>query len=240
MGATAGPVFVVNPNSTLAVTEGIDRALDALRRPQVPHIRCLTLAEGPPGIETQAHIDGVVAPLCRLANDLEDEADAFVVACFSDPGLAELRVASARPVFGIAESAYRKAAEGPGRFGILSIVEASVARHRRYLERLGLLGALAGDRPVEMAVEALADDPAASLARLIEVGKAIVGVDGADALVLGCTSMAPFKDDLSAALSVPVIEPSQAAVAEAIAALVHSLLAKDSAAVLPEENLPRF
>ncbi len=219
MGATVGPVFVVNPNSTLAVTEGIDRALDELRGPKAADIHCLTLAEGPPGIETQAHIDGVVAPLCRLASDLEDEAGGFVIACFSDPGLTELRSASARPVFGIAESAYRKAAEGPGRFGILSIVEASVVRHRRYLDRLGLLHALAGDRPVEMAVEALADDPAASLARLTEVGKAIVGEDGADALVLGCTSMAPFKDDLSAALGVLVIEPSQAAVSDALETL---------------------
>ena len=219
MGVTAGPVFVVNPNSTLAVTQGIDRALDELRGPKAADIHCLTLAEGPPGIETQAHIDGVVAPLCRLANDLEDEAGAFVVACFSDPGLAELRAASARPVFGIAESAYRKAAAGPGRFGILSIVEPSVARHRRYLERLGLLDALAGDRPVQMAVEALADDPAASLVRLKDVGRIIVEQDGADALVLGCTSMAPFKDDLSAALGVPVIEPSQAAVSDALEVL---------------------
>lgn len=231
MGARTRPIVVVNPNSTVAVTEGIDRALDALRCPDATDIRCLTLAEGPPGIESQAHIDGVVAPLCRLASDLEGEASAFVVACFSDPGLAELRASSTRPVFGIAESAYRKAAEGPGRFGILSIVEASVDRHRRYLARLGLLDALAGDRPVEMAVEALADDPAASLARLIEVGKAVVQEDGADTLVLGCTSMAPFNDDLAAALGVPVIEPSQAAVADALAALARSRSAKGSAAI---------
>ena len=236
MGARPGPVFVVNPNSTLAVTEGIDRALDALRHPEAPEIRCLTLAEGPPGIETQAHIDAVVAPLCRLAVELEGEVGAFVIACFSDPGLAELRAASKRPVFGIAESAYRKAAEAPGRFGILSIVEASVARHRRYLERVGLLDALAGDRPVEMAVEALADDAGASLARLIEVGKAIVEEDGAEALVLGCTSMAPFKDDLSSALGVPVIEPSQAAVAEAIAAQAQSRFAKGGTAISREEK----
>ena len=219
MASTAGPVFIVNPNSTLAVTAGIDRAVDELRHPDAPRLHCLTLAEGPPGIETQAHIDGVVVPLCRLAADLEDEAGGFVIACFSDPGLAELRAASARPVFGIAESAYRTAAKGPGRFGIISIVQASVDRHRRYLEGMGLLGALAGDRPVEMSVEALADDSAASLARLTDVGKAIVEEDGADALVLGCTSMAPFTDDLSAVLGVPVIEPSQAAVTEAIAAL---------------------
>lgn len=218
-GTPARPVFVINPNSTAAVTEGIDRALDELRGPGAPEIRCLTLAEAPPGIETQAQIDGVVAPLCRLAAELENEAGAFVIACFSDPGLAELRAASKRPVFGIAESAYRTAAEGPGRFGILSIVEASVGRHRRYLERLGLLDALAGDRPVEMAVEALAEDPEAALGRVLEVSQAIVREDGAEILVLGCTSMAPFKAPLEDALKVPVIEPSQAAVAEAIAAL---------------------
>ncbi len=219
MGATAGPIFVVNPNSTRAVTEGIDRALDELRRPDAPEICCLTLAEGPPGIETQAQIDGVVEPLCRLAASLEEEAGAFVIACFSDPGLSVLRAASRKPVFGIAETAYKHAAKCSGRFGILSIVEASVSRHRRYLERLGLLEALAGDRPVEMAEEALAEDPHASLARLIEVGQAIVQQDGAEALVLGCTSMAPFKAPLAEALGVPIIEPSQAAVAEAIVAL---------------------
>ena len=219
MGSPVGPIFVVNPNSTLAVTEGIDCALDELRGPDAPEIRCLTLTEGPPGIETQEQIDGVVAPLCRLAARLEEEAGAFVIACFSDPGLAELRAASGKSIFGIAESAYRQAAKRSGRFGIVSIVEASVARHRRYLERLDLLDALAGDRPVDMAVEALADDFEASLARLSEVGKAVVQQDGAEALVLGCTSMASFKEPLAEALGVPIIEPSQAAVAKAIAAL---------------------
>ena len=59
-------IIVINPNSTQAVTDDIDAALDALRADANAEFECLTLAEGPPGIETQHHVDSVVMPLCRL------------------------------------------------------------------------------------------------------------------------------------------------------------------------------
>ena len=77
---TDGPIIVINPNSTVAVTEGIDAALEGLRMAGGPDIECLTLAEGPPGIESQRHVDGVVMPLCRLAEAQDSRASAFVVA----------------------------------------------------------------------------------------------------------------------------------------------------------------
>ena len=98
-------VIVINPNSSREVTDGMDRAIADLRRPNGPAIRCVALAEGPPGIETDAQVRAVVAPLLRLVRRLEGEAAAFVDACFSDPGLAELRRATDKPVFGIGESA---------------------------------------------------------------------------------------------------------------------------------------
>ena len=52
--APQGAIMVVNPNSSQAVTDGMDRALEDLRHPEGPPIRCVTLAEGPPGIETDA------------------------------------------------------------------------------------------------------------------------------------------------------------------------------------------
>ena len=60
-------IIVINPNSSETVTRAIDAAVEPLRRAGGPEIECLTLAEGPPGIETQRHVDEVVAPLCRLA-----------------------------------------------------------------------------------------------------------------------------------------------------------------------------
>jgi Asp/Glu/hydantoin racemase len=215
--ASGRAIVVVNPNSSRDVTAGMDRALEPLRRPEGPAIRCVTLAEGPPGIETDAHIRAVVAPLVRLVQGMAGEALAFVDACFSDPGLAELRQATEQPVLGIAESACRRAAAEHGRFGIVSILAGSVPRHRRYIDGLGLGEALAGDRPLGLGVTALGQDAEATFARLTEVGTQLRDADGAAAIVLGCTGLAPHRARLEAELGLPVIDPVQAAVEAAIA-----------------------
>jgi Asp/Glu/hydantoin racemase len=212
-------IIVVNPNSSETVTDGMDRALADLRRPDGPAIRCITLAEGPPGIETDRHISEVIAPLVRLVERLDPQALAFVDACFSDPGLAEIRRATGKPVFGIAETAYRRAAANGGRFGVLSIQEGSLARHRRYIGALGLTDYLAGDRPVGLGVTALGDDPAATLVRLVQVGRQLKDSDGAQTIVLGCTGMAPFREQLQTLLDLPVLDPVLAAAEAAIEAV---------------------
>ena len=58
-------IYVINPNSLQAVTDGIDEALEPLRIAGGPEIECLTLIDGPPGIQTQQDVDSVVAPLIR-------------------------------------------------------------------------------------------------------------------------------------------------------------------------------
>ena len=83
-------ILVINPNSTEAVTRGIDEAVEPLRMSGGPAIDCATLKEGPPGIETQQHVDGVVAPLLKLVRQKETDYAAFVIACYSDPGLDAL------------------------------------------------------------------------------------------------------------------------------------------------------
>ena len=97
-------ITVINPNSTQAVTDGINDALNPLRFEDGPEIECLTLPEGPPGIESQRHVDGVITPLCDLIAREDNQSDAFVIACFSDPGLMSARESTAKPVFGISES----------------------------------------------------------------------------------------------------------------------------------------
>ncbi|SFP63334.1 aspartate/glutamate racemase family protein [Tranquillimonas alkanivorans] len=208
-------IHVINPNSSVHVTEGIDAAIAPMRTLSPVPIACHTLAEGPPGIETQAHVEGVVAPLLARAAELEDGASAFVIACFSDPGLAAMRERSARPVLGIAESAVLHAMTLGQRFGILSIKRASVARHVRYLGAMGVLDRLAADLPIDMGVAELAD-AGRTLDRLAEVGATLRDVHGADVLITGCAGMAQYRPALEEALGLPVVDPCQAAVAAAI------------------------
>jgi Asp/Glu/hydantoin racemase len=63
-------------------------------------------------------------------------------------------------------------------------------------------------------IEALLD-PAAARAALIATGQALVA-QGANAVLLGCTGMAAHRAAIEQAIGVPVIEPCQAAAAQAL------------------------
>ena len=82
--------------------------------------------------------------------------DAFVIACYSDPGLHVCREGTARPVFGIAECGVLTALARAERFGVIAILQRSIARHMRYLRQMGLTDRLAGERPLELSVAEIA------------------------------------------------------------------------------------
>lgn len=208
-------IYVINPNSSATVTAEIDRAVAPLRSADGPDIACLSLPEGPPGIQSQRDVDGVIAPMLRKAAELEDEAGAFVVACFSDPGLHALREQSRRRVFGIAEGGVLTALTLGQRFGVIAILPTSIPRHLRYFGAMGVTQRLAADLPIGLGVAELSDDNRA-LSRMIEVGTTLKTVHGADVLVMGCAGMARFRASLEDAVGLPVVEPTQAAVAMAV------------------------
>jgi allantoin racemase len=215
-------ILVINPNSNPAVTAGLDAALGAFRLGNGPSIRCTTLAEGPFGIESQKDVEEVTLPLRRLV-EADNAADAFVIACFSDPGLQVCREATRRPVFGINACGILTALGRGDRFGVIAIQAASVARHQRYLREMGLTARFAGERPLGMSVAETASGEN-TFARMETVGRDLVEQDGADVIVLGCASMARHRRPLEQALGVPVIDPTQAAVAMAIGAVQARLL----------------
>ena len=202
-------LFVINPNASDIVTDGIVQAVSNLGRLGVP-IQCLTLEEGPPAIETQAESDLVVGPLLRKAGALEGQAAGFVVACFSDPGVHALREQSTRPVLGIQEAAVTTAMTVGQRFGIIAILPASVKRHERAMGAMGVQARFAASRALGLGVAELAD-PAVTLDRMIAVGRHLRDHDGADVLILGCAGMAGYRPEIEARLDVPVIDPCQAA-----------------------------
>lgn len=207
-------ILVINPNSNPAVTQGFDEALEPLRRPGAPTIVCGMLSEGPFGIETQAHIDSVAMPLAKLVAS-RPEADAFVIACYSDPGLFVCREVTRKPVFGIAECGLLTAMARGQRFGVIAIAQRSIPRHIRYMRQMGVLDRLANERPLEMSVAETASGEG-TLARMIAVGAELRDKDGADVIVMGCAGMARHRRGLEAALGIPVIDPVQAAVTMAL------------------------
>jgi len=208
-------ILVINPNSSDAVTRGIDEACEPLRMAGGPAIDSVTLQEGPPGIETQQHVDSVVAPLVRLVAEREREYAAFVIACYSDPGLHSLREATRKPVLGISECGILTALTLGQKFGVIAILRQSIPRHLRYVGALGVADRLAGELPVGLGVTELADEQK-TFGRMVEVGRALRDDHGADVVVMGCAGMARYRKPLQDEIGIPVVEPTQAAVAMAI------------------------
>jgi len=216
-------LIVINPNSSQMVTDAIDLAINPLRRFGTP-VRCLTLAEGPLGIESQKQADLTIAPMLDLAAAQTDAAG-YVIACFGDPGLYALRDQTPLPVVGIQQAAVMTALTLGQRFGVVAILPNSIPRHMRAFGAMGALGRLAGDRALGLSVADLADERV-SLEAMIATGCKLRDGDGADVLIMGCAGMARYREALETATGLPVVEPCQAAVSMALGQIALKLAHK--------------
>lgn len=214
---TPSPIVVINPNSNIHVTAGLANALKGFQHAGGPLIECLTLAEGPFGIQSQVDSDSVVMPLVKLVKERPD-AGAFVIACYSDPGLDACRSVTAVPVYGIQDSGVLTAMAHADCFGVIALAEASILRHRRIMARMGVLDRLAGEIALNMTV----DESARGLNtfnKLLSTGITL-RERGAGAVILGCAGMAKHRGALEKEIGIPIIDPTQAAVAMAFGYLV--------------------
>ncbi|MBL8386159.1 MAG: aspartate/glutamate racemase family protein [Burkholderiales bacterium] len=161
-----------------------------------------------------------------------DGCAAIFINTYADYGIAAMRAALSVPVIGAGEAAMTLAAAGGRRFSIVTIwppsmgflydertraVPAGAAcvrvRHVSAEEELQRLGS-ADDVQQRMARR----EDAIVAAIVAECDRA-VREDGAQAIVLGCTCMAPVGPAVAARVAVPVIEGSRAGYRAAVAAL---------------------
>ena len=207
-------ILVINPNSNKSVTDALTESLTGFS--EAADVTCCTLDDGPFGIETDEERAQVV-PLIIGKIERSAQYDAFVIACYCDPGLTACRAHFDKPVFGMQESAVGQAASGGRRFGVLALSDDSIRGHLVYLEKLGFTNQLAGELPLDVSVDESANDPG-TLEKILQQGQRLIDELGAEVIVLGCAGMAAHKSPATDALQVPVIEPVEAAVAAAIAA----------------------
>ncbi|MBP0446011.1 aspartate/glutamate racemase family protein [Roseomonas sp. SSH11] len=208
-------ILVINPNRDRACTAGIAAAVAPFARPGHARFDTIALEEGPPAIASWRDWFSVALPLCAAVQ--AEAADAYVIACVSDPGIDAVREVTDRPVLGPFRAAVLAAMARADRFGVIAFVEASKARQRRVLLSLGVEGRMAGTEALNLPMTALTD-PEAPRAALVRAGRRLVEA-GSGAVVLGCAGMAGHQTFLEKELGVPVIEPCAAAAAQALLAI---------------------
>jgi allantoin racemase len=216
-------LLLVNPNTTASMTAAIGETAASVARPDT-FIEAINPPDGPASIENdddeRRSVPGLLGQIAAGAGRPPGaRPDAYVVACFGDPGLQAARQMVTQPVLGIAQSAMHAAALMAGTFSVVTSMSATVPRARELARAYTpgqCLGVHACDIPV-LRIDADADtvEPIGQLCR-----EALLR-DGSSAIVLGCAAMARFATSLTHRVSVPVIDGVVAAtlLAEALVAM---------------------
>ncbi|MBP0492730.1 aspartate/glutamate racemase family protein [Pararoseomonas indoligenes] len=205
-------ILVINPNKDAACTAGIAAAVAPYAKPGYARFDTVQLKDGPDAIASWRDWYSVALPLCDVVQ--AEPADAYVIACVSDPGVEAVREITDRPVLGPFRASVLAALARTDRFGVIAFVDASKERQRRVLLSLGVESRLSGSEALNLPMAALTD-PEAPRTALMKAGRKLVEA-GSRAVVLGCTGMASHRGYLEEELGVPVIEPCAAVAAQAL------------------------
>lgn len=200
---------VVNPNTTRAMTDLVGRSARVVAGPGV-HVDAVQPTTGPASIES--HYEEALAAVGVLEQVRLGEAqgvDAYVLACFGDPGLDAARELAHGPVLGIAEAAFHAATMVARRFSVVTTLGRTVGRAHELLGRYGFADTCVAVHACEIPV--LQIEAPGALDRLTAACRDAVAADDVDALVLGCAGMAAYTGRLSEAVGVPVVDGVAAA-----------------------------
>jgi len=207
-------ILVINPNTTASMTATIGECARAVAGPGAT-VEAVNPSSGPVSIES--HFDdamSVPGVLAEVAAGERDGVDAYVIACFGDPGLLAAREVAAGPVVGIAEAAMRTAAYLGRGFSVVTTLERTVGHTWDLARAYGLERHCLGVHATGIPVVELETDPAA-YATVLGASRAALDADGSDVVVLGCAGMADLCARLQDDLGVPVVDGVAAAVVTA-------------------------
>ncbi len=187
-------IRVINPNTTRGMTDTIGSAAQAIASPGTV-ISATQPAHGPVSIES--HFDEAISAmgvLEEVAAGERDGVDAYIIACFGDPGLLAARELTRAPVLGIAEAAFHMATLISTRFSVVTTLGRTGIIAEHLLDQYGFRHHCRRVRAAEIPVLDLEDDGDAALTRIIEEGRRARDEDGIGALVLGCGGIPHRRD----------------------------------------------
>ncbi len=205
-------ITLLNPNTSRAMT---DKIAVAAREAAAPDVEIVAVPPDVGAAAIESHGDEVRAA-ASVVDLIEDDlravgSDAYVIACFVDPGLDAARELVDVPVVGIAEAAMHLAAIAGRSFGVVTTLTRTLGRARDLVERYGMTRAcvrLAGSGIPVLDLEDPTSEAYDTIALLCEEA---VAAD-ADVIVLGCAGMTDLCHALSARVGVPVVDGVAAAV----------------------------
>jgi allantoin racemase len=213
-------IKVINGNTYTAMTEGINESAQAARF-ATTEIVTTQPKSGPESIESYYDeylaIPGILEEIILSNQDF----DAFVIACWGDPGIEAARELTTRPVVGIAEASLYVANMLAARWGIVTTQHRTLDMIEKTIHKAGFAHRCVSIRTTGIAVVETETARDATIDALEIAGKLAIVEDKAEALCLGCAGMSGLDHALEQRLGIPIIDAVAAAVkmAEAIVSL---------------------
>lgn len=199
-------LLVINPNTTEAMTEEIGRCARS-RALTDTVIDTTTAGWGPRSIE--GHYEEVLAAAAtvELVSRHKADYDAFVIACYGDPGLFAAKEVTDRPVIGIGEASTLLACMIAHRFSVVTVIDRIVPMIEDMITRYGLQDRCASVRSSGLTVLEIEQDPDRAAREIVRAARAAVEDDGAEAITLGCAGMGLVERAVARELSdIPVVD----------------------------------
>jgi allantoin racemase len=214
-------IFVINPNTSVKMTEHIRRELDKIKRAET-EVTVRSPQHGPESIDSVC--DEVLAgpgTLELVAKANSEGYDAVLLACFSDPALDAAKEISRIPVVGIEEATLHVAAMLGHKFSILTPLSRRVPIREVHVRLRGLEASYASSHSLDMAALETETQPEKARLRALELARKAIEEHEAEVIILGCAGLAGYAQDIERDLDVPVLDPVAVAfkVAEAMAEL---------------------
>jgi allantoin racemase len=207
-------LLVVNPNTSLQMTQTIRVAAEAAALMIGVEVDVICPAYGPESIE--GTFDEVVSAYWTVdcVMRIAERYDGIVLACFGPhPSIEALREATDLPTMGIMEGAVLYALPLGGRFSIVTTSPRWQPLIEDGLKLLGIEGRCASVRSSGLAVLDLDRLPHDNVCdRLAAEAESAVAEDGAEVIILGCAGMAGLQATVASAAGVPVIDAVHATV----------------------------
>ena len=195
---------LLNPNTDERHTTSMSAvALAAL--PAGSEVIALTATRGPSSIESDADAVVAAAEVLEMIR-AHAELDAYLVACFGDPGVDAARELVRAPIVGIGEAAYSAVSFIARRFAVLTTLPRGVPELEDSLRARGVAHCCVGVFPIDVPVAEQGSDYPETTEALASAGARAVEKHGAEAVVLACGGMSDVARSLQDRLGVPVCD----------------------------------
>jgi allantoin racemase len=195
---------LLNPNTDARQTDAMAEVASEAIGPGAEVVK-VTAARGPRSIESAADDAVASAQVIEMIRSNPD-CDAYLIACFGDPGLNAAREVTEAPVVGIGEAAYRAACLVSRRFAVITTLARSVPELEDALEHEGLRRRCVAVLPLGIPVHDQGAANPDAVAAIVAAGRRAIDERGAEAVVLACGAMADTARHASESLGIPVCD----------------------------------